>query len=161
MTTPTNPVTQLAGAEVSLVRGIDQATRRLEQIGTVHLDGALDRLERAAQETMARMQAGAVRYRQILDDLARAFDANTEAVREDVAASTIPLLGLPGPSAEGGGKPSPTLPLPDSVDLDWDGTTPFDEEPAEDAPVQTAACPPVEPEPEKPARGRRGKRGSR
>ena len=147
MTTPTNPVTQLAGAEVALVRGIDQATRRLEQIGTVHLDGALDRLERAAQETMARMQSGAVRYRQILDDLARAFDANTEAVREDVASSTIPLLGLPGPL--------------DEVDLDWDGTTPFDEE----APIQTAACPPVEPEPvvepqapEKPVRGRRGKR---
>lgn len=151
MTTQTNPVTQLAGAEVALVRGIDQATHRLEQIGTVHLDRALDRMERAARETMSRIESGAVRYRQILEDLARAFDANTEAVREDVASSTIPLLGLPGPL--------------DEVDLDWDGTTPFDEEPVDEAPAQTAACPPVEPEPapapEKPSRGRRGKRGGR
>jgi len=145
MTTQTTPVTQLAGAEVALVRGIDQATHRIEQLGTTHLDRALDRMERAARETMSRMEAGAVRYRQILEDLARAFDANTEAVREDVAASTIPLLGL-------------SLPVDDEIDLDWDGTTPFDEEPAEDAPVQTAACPPVEPEPEKPVRSRRGKR---
>ena len=144
-------MTQLAGAEVALVRGIDQATQRLEQLGTVHLDRALDRMERAARETMSRMQAGAVRYRQIIEDLARAFDANTEVIREDVASSTVPLLGLPAPL--------------DEIDLDWDGTTPFDEEPVDETPVQTAACPPVAteptPEPEKPARGRRGRRGGR
>lgn len=149
----TNPITQLASTEAALVRGIDQAAARLEQVGTVHLDAALDRLERARQQTMARLQAGAARYRQIVEELATAFNANTEAVREDVAASTLPLLGLPGPM--------------DEIDLDWDGSTPFDrEDVAEETPIQTAACSPVEPArddrvipEEQPARPRRKRRG--
>lgn len=138
----TNLVTQLASTEVALVRGIDQATARLEQVGTVHLDAALARLDHAARETVARLEAGAERYRQILADVARAFAMDDDARREDVAASSIPLLGLPAPEE-------------------------VIEDVVEETPVQTAACSPVEPArddrvipEEQPARPRR-KRGGR
>src|SRR4051794_19390775 len=97
MTKHTNnaPLAKLASAESALVATIDQATARLDAIGTADLAGALARLQASADAARARLASAYSRLNSIVGDVLDNLADMAGALAEQLEAPTVPVSAVP------------------------------------------------------------------
>ena len=134
MTTTNNPLSQIAGAEASVVHALNAAAAALDSIGTSSLDQAMARLQASAAAAKDRLAGAAALLGLAVADVVGTFTGTAAQIVAALAVNDVKPVqpaALPAPVAPVT-NPSTTQPGDDVViDLAAELPPPVDEGPAQ------------------------------